>query len=172
MTLRGLSWDLAAAGFLMLALLIFGLSGGKRTLISFVIALYVGNAVVGALPATQLLSSPENSPWPAIMLLVVTVFFTFVFANFSFGGLFSFSFWQIWTAAQIFGLSVIGAGFFIASLLRLLPEGIPISGIMYRLFVWGPAPLVWSVLPALFLLALRSEPPRRRKLGELDDDEE
>lgn len=157
LTLRGLSWDFALAGFLFLALLVFGISGGRRTLLAFVVSLYIASVLAYGVGEIKNLGD-DASQARGIIFLVSSLILTWFFSGTAFTSLFRFSQWGFNAFWQVLAMSILGAGFFIASLLHFLPESIPISSLMSFAFRGDVIYLVWASLPALFLIVLKPEP--------------
>ena len=155
-TLSAISWDLALLVFVATVLFIFGLSGGRRAVIPFLLALYIARTAAEFsenFPQIQLPNFAE-----AAVFVVMTGAITWLlsgsalteFLRFSTRGLSAW--WQILIAA------ILGAGLFGALFFPLIPKDAAVFSILINRFVLAsPFPFLWTLAPVAFLFFLRAE---------------
>ena len=158
----GVPGDIAALLFLFISLLAFGLTGGQRFSVAFLIGLYVATTIVVVLPSLRgfllrfsvVLPASTN----AVAFFVATAFATWLLAGNTLGGLFRLekrglaAWWQVSIA------SVLGTGLFATLFFPMLPKEtwIP-SNLLSTWFLADPMPFLWVLAPVLFFVILRTD---------------
>lgn len=162
LSLWGVPGDLATLAVLAVALLAFGLTGGQRFSMAFLIGTYVSIALVVVLPTLRGFLLRFGLVLPlhtnAIVFLLAIAFVTWLLSGNAVSGLFRMekkgfgAWWQVSIA------SVLGVGLFAALFFPLLPKGtwVP-SPLLQSWFLADPMPFLWVVAPVLFFVILRTD---------------
>lgn len=158
----GVPGDLAALALLAVGLLAFGLSGGQRFSVAFLVSLYIAMTLVATLPALRsfllqfsvVLPSQTN----AVAFVISVAFSTWLLAGTAIADLFHLArkgfraWWQISLA------SLLGTGLFAALFFPMLPRGTwEPSALLNWWFLADPMPFIWALAPIFFFVVLRTE---------------
>lgn len=162
--LAGLPIDLLAVGILAIALFIFGLTGGRRFSLSFLIALYFAEGVVAVLPSLRAFFLRFSVRFPqassAVIFLSAVALATWFLSGSAATEAFRLSGRGIRAMGSIFFVTVVSAGLFAVFFFPLLPRGtVAPSSLLSDWVLGGPYPFLW-VLASFVLIALfRSREP-------------
>jgi len=155
-TLSAISWDLALLVFVATVLFVLGLSGGRRAIIPFLVALYIARTVAELsenFPQIQLPVFAEAAVFlgtAAVITWLLSGSALTEFLRFSTKGLSVW--WQILVAA------VLGAGLFGTLFFPLIPKDAAVFSVLIDRFILrNPFPFLWAFAPVAFLFFLRAE---------------
>ena len=158
----GFPGDLLALTVLVFALFLFGIAGGQRFSVAFLVGLYVAQAFVTTFGSLRVFLLKLGLALPAqataLLFLLAVAFTTWLLAGSAVTALFRFSgkglrsWWQIGVA------SVLGTGLFAALFFPLLPRGTftPSASLAQWILV-DPFPFLWTLAPVIFFVVLRAE---------------
>ncbi len=158
----GVPGDMAALALLAVGLLAFGLAGGQRFSIAFLVSLYIAMTLVATLPTFRAFLLRFSVVLPAqtnaIAFVVAVAFATWLLAGTAIADLFKLArkgfraWWQIAIA------SVLGVGLFASLFFPMLPKGTwTTSALLNWWFLADPMPFMWALAPIFFFVILRTE---------------
>lgn len=156
-----LSWDLGVILFLFIAVLIYGFSVGQRRIGLLLISTYIGFVLVGLVPYLDTLISrvpnTQGSLGTALLFVVFVVVLFFIFAGSllrTILGLPKKEEGQWW---RLVALSIVTMGFFVSSLLALLPVSYynSISTVTKAIFIDNFTHFFWAVAGVIVLVVVR-----------------
>ena len=155
---EGIPLDLIAIGFLAVALFLFGLTGGRRFSIAFLLSLFLAEGVVSVLPSfrTFLLRFGTKLPahTPAVVFLFAMALATWLLAGSAATAIFRFSGKGVRALWQVVFATVLSVGLFVVLFFPLLPTGALRPSSALNAFVLSdPFPFLW-VLGAFVFFAL------------------
>lgn len=157
----GLPLDFVFLALLAVALFVLGTAGGRRFSFSFILSLYLSQAVVSVLPAFYVFLSRFNIKppvnFPSISFVAVLLFSLWVFAGSSIFGIFHFSGRGIRTWWQVLAASVLGSAMFGVFFLGGLPRGSFTPSSLVKQWIFDdPMPVIWALAPLVLFLILRA----------------
>lgn len=153
--------DAIALSLFFVAVVLFGIAGGKRFIIPFLFSLYIAYVVVAMLPSLGtffLRFSVSFSPkLQAIVFLFVVGLSTWLLAGSAVTALFKFSLRSMRQWWQVLAASVLGAGLFASLFFSLLPQGtFRPSSLVEAWFLADPLPFLWALAPVVFFSLLNA----------------
>lgn len=156
LTLRAISWDLAVLLFVAVALMILGLTGGKRAVIPFLLSLYIARTIA------ELTKNFPQAEFPAfaepLIFLLVLGGVTWLLAGSALTDFLRFSAKGLSVWWQVLIAGILGAGLFGVLFFPLLPEGsATFSALIVRFILQPPMPFLWALAPVGFLFFLKAE---------------
>ena len=153
------SWDLFILGFWLVASIIYAFSSGRGRILTILVSTYIARLFVEQMPGVVEKVNEKvvflQGGYAELALFVVLFLVLFLFLS-KYG--FRTSLEGRHLTAIVFGIgfAVLQVGLFVSIVLTMLPESLTsqFAEFTHILFIIQPAPLIWMVLPLVYLVVL------------------